>query len=286
MLRALVRFGTPELAPASPDRAPRAGHRRPPRLPVVVRRGRGGPGRRRRALRRGGRRAGAAPLVRGGPRPAAASTTTAAVTVAGPAWAFTRLRQGSTLDELATDGSLQVTGSRAARTRFRRALRPDLGALRRLLGGDHQAAGGTSSARRGRRRGRPRRRPAGPTATAAPTSGSPATWASAATVAAVEGDGGRTERAAPRAPAGPHGDGLALAGVGVDVAPLLGRDVVVPAVGDEHVEHLVDAVDRQVGVDGRGGAARRPRRRAGGPRSPAPCGGTRTPTVWSGGHQL
>jgi hypothetical protein len=42
------------------------------------------------------------------------------VTVAGPAWAFSHLRQGSTLDELATDGSLQVTGSQAARTRFRR----------------------------------------------------------------------------------------------------------------------------------------------------------------------
>jgi DNA-binding HxlR family transcriptional regulator len=44
----------------------------------------------------------------------------AAVTVEGPAWAFSRLRQGNTLDELAADGTLAVTGSKAARSRFRR----------------------------------------------------------------------------------------------------------------------------------------------------------------------
>jgi DNA-binding HxlR family transcriptional regulator len=44
----------------------------------------------------------------------------AAVTLSGPAWAFARLRQGSTLDDLAGDGTLAVTGSRGARSRFRR----------------------------------------------------------------------------------------------------------------------------------------------------------------------
>ena len=43
----------------------------------------------------------------------------AAVTVEGPAWAFARLRQGETLDDLVGDDDLAVTGSRAARTRFR-----------------------------------------------------------------------------------------------------------------------------------------------------------------------
>lgn len=44
----------------------------------------------------------------------------AAVTLEGPAWALARLRQGETLDELTGDDApLAVTGSRAARTRFR-----------------------------------------------------------------------------------------------------------------------------------------------------------------------
>jgi DNA-binding HxlR family transcriptional regulator len=43
-----------------------------------------------------------------------------AVVVEGPGWAFARLRQGETLDDLAKDGTLSVTGSNAARTRFRR----------------------------------------------------------------------------------------------------------------------------------------------------------------------
>ncbi len=43
----------------------------------------------------------------------------AAVTLEGPAWALARLRQDETLDELTGDGRLTVTGSRAARTRFR-----------------------------------------------------------------------------------------------------------------------------------------------------------------------
>jgi hypothetical protein len=44
----------------------------------------------------------------------------AAVTLSGPAWAFARLRQGSTLDDLAGDGTLAVSGSRGSRSRFRR----------------------------------------------------------------------------------------------------------------------------------------------------------------------
>lgn len=43
----------------------------------------------------------------------------AAVTVEGPAWAFARLRQDESLDHLAGDRTLTVTGSRAARSRFR-----------------------------------------------------------------------------------------------------------------------------------------------------------------------
>jgi DNA-binding HxlR family transcriptional regulator len=119
VLRALVRFGTPELAPAAPDRAPRADTVAPlvflswfdegeaARVDVdehydVVVDGL--------VQHLSSRRAAARRRVE----------DAAAVTVAGPAWAFTRLRQGSTLDELATDGTLRVTGSQAARTRFRR----------------------------------------------------------------------------------------------------------------------------------------------------------------------
>ncbi|HEV7762523.1 MAG TPA: helix-turn-helix domain-containing protein [Acidimicrobiales bacterium] len=119
VLRALVRFGTPELAPASPERAPRADTVAPlvflswfdegeaARVDVdehydVVVDGL--------VQHLSSRRAAARRRVE----------EAAAVTVAGPAWAFSRLRQGRTLDELATDGSLQVTGSQAARTRFRR----------------------------------------------------------------------------------------------------------------------------------------------------------------------
>lgn len=43
----------------------------------------------------------------------------AAVTLEGPAWALARLRQGETLDDLTGDERLAVTGSGAARTRFR-----------------------------------------------------------------------------------------------------------------------------------------------------------------------
>jgi DNA-binding HxlR family transcriptional regulator len=43
----------------------------------------------------------------------------AAVTAEGPAWAFARLRQGESLDELTGDGTLAVTGAPAARARFR-----------------------------------------------------------------------------------------------------------------------------------------------------------------------
>ena len=119
VLRALVRFGTPELAPATPERAPRAATVAPvvflswfdegeaARLDVdehydVVVDGL--------VQHLSSRRAAARRRVDGSP----------AVSVEGPAWAFTRLRQGRTLDELATDGSLRVTGSKAARTRFRR----------------------------------------------------------------------------------------------------------------------------------------------------------------------
>ncbi|HEY8544230.1 MAG TPA: helix-turn-helix domain-containing protein [Acidimicrobiales bacterium] len=42
----------------------------------------------------------------------------AAVTVEGPAWAFARLRQGDTLDDLVADGHLTVSGSAAGRARF------------------------------------------------------------------------------------------------------------------------------------------------------------------------
>jgi DNA-binding HxlR family transcriptional regulator len=119
VLRALVRFGTPDLAPATPDRSPRPATIAPvvflswfdeaeavrvdadehydvvvdgqvqhlsSRRPTVHRRFDGEP----------------------------------AVTVEGPAWAFARLRQGATLDDLAADGTLRVAGSTAARTRFRR----------------------------------------------------------------------------------------------------------------------------------------------------------------------
>ena len=43
----------------------------------------------------------------------------AAVTLEGPAWALARLRQGDTLDALTGDDRLAVTGTKAARTRFR-----------------------------------------------------------------------------------------------------------------------------------------------------------------------
>jgi DNA-binding HxlR family transcriptional regulator len=119
VLRALVRFGTPELAPATPEQAPRAATVAPvvfvswfdegeaARLDVdehydVVVDGL--------VQHLSSRRAAARRRVDGNP----------AVSVEGPAWAFTRLRQGRTLDELAADGSLRVTGSKAARTRFRR----------------------------------------------------------------------------------------------------------------------------------------------------------------------
>ena len=72
-------------------------------------------------------------------------------------------------------------------------------------------------------------------------------------VAAVERDGVGAERAAPRAPGRPHRDGGAGPGVRVDAVPLLLVERR-PVLAQEQVEHLVDAVDRQVGVDGRGGA--------------------------------
>jgi DNA-binding HxlR family transcriptional regulator len=122
VLRALVRFGTPDLEPADRDRSPRAETVAPvvflswfdegeaARLDVdehydvvvdgLVRH----LSSRRASARRSTDRA-------DGP---------AAVTVEGPAWAFARLRQGDTLDDLSTEGALTVTGSRAARTRFRR----------------------------------------------------------------------------------------------------------------------------------------------------------------------
>ena len=120
VLRALVRFGTPELEPATPD-VPILARSVAPTVflawfdelaargldvdehyDVVVDGGRPvhlsshPPGRRRRV------------------------DTPAAVTVEGPAWAFARLRQGDTLDTLAADGTLSVQGTKAARSRFRR----------------------------------------------------------------------------------------------------------------------------------------------------------------------
>jgi DNA-binding HxlR family transcriptional regulator len=119
VLRALARFGTPELEPASPERALRPegvgpalflswfdegearvvdvdehydlvadGHvvHLSSRRPVFLRRVDG----------------------------------PAAVVVDGPAWAFARLRQGESLDDLAGDGTFTVTGSKAARSRFRK----------------------------------------------------------------------------------------------------------------------------------------------------------------------
>lgn len=119
VLRALVRFGTAELAPATPELSPRARTIAPVvfvswfdeaeavRVDVdehydVVVDGL--------VQHLSSRRPAARRQVGGSP----------AVTVEGPAWAFTRLRQGVTLDELAADGTLHVTGSKAAQTRFRR----------------------------------------------------------------------------------------------------------------------------------------------------------------------
>ena len=119
VLRALVRFGTPELPSATPELAPRTAAVTPivflswfdeaeaarldvdERYDVVV------DGL---VQHLSSRRAAARRRVEGTP----------AVTVGGPAWAFTRLRQGRSLDELAAHGSLRVTGSKAARSRFRR----------------------------------------------------------------------------------------------------------------------------------------------------------------------
>jgi DNA-binding HxlR family transcriptional regulator len=42
-----------------------------------------------------------------------------ALTLEGPAWAFTRLRQDKSLTDLTTDGTLTLTGPHPARTRFR-----------------------------------------------------------------------------------------------------------------------------------------------------------------------
>lgn len=119
VLRALVRFGTPDLAPATPDRSPRPSTVAPvvfvswfdeaeaARIDVdehydLVVDGQ--------VQHLSSRRPTARRRVEGDP----------AVTVEGPAWAFARLRQGETLDELAADGTLRITGSRAARSRFRR----------------------------------------------------------------------------------------------------------------------------------------------------------------------
>jgi len=119
VLRALVRFGTPDLAPATPERSPRPGTVAPvvfvswfdpaeaaridvdERYDVVV----DGV-----VQHLSSRRPSAPRRVDGDP----------AVTVEGPAWAFARLRQGESLDVLAADGTLRVTGTKAARTRFRR----------------------------------------------------------------------------------------------------------------------------------------------------------------------
>lgn len=119
VLRALVRFGTPYLAAATPERSPRPATVAPvvfvswfdeaeaARVDVdehydLVVDGL--------VQHLSSRRPAARRRVDGAP----------AVTVEGPAWAFARLRQGATLDELAADGTLHVTGSKAARTRFRR----------------------------------------------------------------------------------------------------------------------------------------------------------------------
>jgi DNA-binding HxlR family transcriptional regulator len=119
VLRALVRFGTPDLAPATPDQAPRASTVAPvvflswfdeaeaARLDVdehydVVVDGQ--------VQHLSSQRPAVRRRVEGD----------AAVVVEGPAWAFTRLRQDRTLDDLAADGTLRVTGSKAARGRFRR----------------------------------------------------------------------------------------------------------------------------------------------------------------------
>jgi len=119
VLRALVRFGTPELAPATAELAPRPATVAPvvfvswfdegeaARIDVdehydVVVDGR--------VQHLSSRRPAVRRRVEGDP----------AVIVEGPAWGFARLRQGETLDDLAAAGTLRVTGSKAARTRFRR----------------------------------------------------------------------------------------------------------------------------------------------------------------------
>jgi DNA-binding HxlR family transcriptional regulator len=123
VLRALVRFGTPELAPATADRAPRPDTVAPvvflswfdeveaarlevdEHYDVVV---------------HGPEAAHVQHLSSQRPATSRRVEGEAAVTLEGPAWAFTRLRQDRTLDELAADGTLRVTGSKAARSRFRR----------------------------------------------------------------------------------------------------------------------------------------------------------------------
>jgi DNA-binding HxlR family transcriptional regulator len=119
VLRALARFGTPELEPASPERSIR---------PVGV-----GPALFLPWFDEGEARALDVDehydLVADGNvqhlssrRPVFLRQVDqpAAVVLDGPAWAFARLRQGATLDELADEGTLAVTGSKAARSRFRR----------------------------------------------------------------------------------------------------------------------------------------------------------------------
>ena len=119
VLRALVRFGTPELEPATPDLALRPQSVAPvvflawfdevearladvdEHYDLVV----------------DGRTVHLSSRSRALPRQV---DEPAAVTVEGPGWAFARLRQGDTLDDLARDDTLTVTGSKAARTRFRR----------------------------------------------------------------------------------------------------------------------------------------------------------------------
>jgi DNA-binding HxlR family transcriptional regulator len=119
VLRALARFGTPELEPASPDRALR---------PIGV-----GPAVFLPWFDEGEARVLDVDehydLVADGHVQHLSSRrpvflrqvdSPAAVVVDGPAWAFGRLRQGESLDDLDTDGTLAVTGSKAARSRFRR----------------------------------------------------------------------------------------------------------------------------------------------------------------------
>jgi DNA-binding HxlR family transcriptional regulator len=119
VLRALVRFGTPDLAPATPELSPRPATVGPvvfvswfdeaeaARLDVdehydLVVDGL--------VQHLSSRRPAGPRQVEGEP----------AVTVEGPAWAFARLRQGETLDDLAADGTLRITGAKAAQRRFRR----------------------------------------------------------------------------------------------------------------------------------------------------------------------